>query len=443
MNTSTKLIVGALLTGCLIYIVSPGPMHLLEDQSGWEVREQLVYVTGMCTISLMVLSMILSIRVEYITNLTGGLDKTYIVHKWTGIFSTLFAVLHWSTEKVPHWLVELSIISNPGELTDGSQFSELEITLFQSGVLLAEVFFYVFIVLIAIAIFTKIPYRFFRRSHKLFPVVFLLLSYHAATAPLKEHWLESPAFYILGIMLVVGCVAACIALFQQIGQSRKVQTIITAIDQHRMGILDIQLKTTDRPLSYTPGQYVFLQFAHDNEPHPFSIASFTNGDPILRFAIKEMGVFTRELPSHIYIGQRVIIEGPYGNFTFKDSCQRQIWIAAGIGITPFMAQLEYLSLHRGTDKPIDFWYCTRGELASQYPSSIMELCKKNGIRFYSLNSSKGEYLTADILKKVVSDFTNVSIWFCGPEKFAKCLKKDLKQYHFENAHFHYDSFSMR
>jgi predicted ferric reductase len=34
------------------------------------------------------------------------------------------------------------------------------------------------------------------------------------------------------------------------------------------------------------------------------------------------------------------VEGPYGCFDFEDGQPHQIWIGAGIGITPFVARMK-------------------------------------------------------------------------------------------------------
>ena len=104
--------------------------------------------------------MVISVRHPRVNRWMRGLDKAYIVHKWTGIVSTILIVFHWLGENVPKWLVELGLVPDPGELTDGSGFSELEIGLFQSGVFLVEWVFYVLIVLVIIVLFVgakKLP----------------------------------------------------------------------------------------------------------------------------------------------------------------------------------------------------------------------------------------------------------------------------------------------
>ncbi|GAB4043967.1 ferredoxin reductase family protein [Spirosoma litoris] len=441
--TTTKWIAGALGIACLIFALSPGPKHLIANPTSWEFREQFVYLTGLSAISLMVVSMIISVRLPMVNHWMRGLDKAYIVHKWTGIVSTILVILHWLGEKAPEWLVELGIIPNPGELTDGSSFSELEIGLFTSGTFLAEWVFYALVIMILIALSARIPYHIFRKSHKLFPGIFLIAAYHGATAPLKERWFATPAGYLLLMLLVIGVVAAIIGLFQQIGASRKTTAVIQHIDKHPHGILEIQLATLKKPFIHQPGQYAFLRFAHDNEPHPFTIASSGDDPTRLRFAIKELGNFTSNLLHQLQVGQVVDVEGPYGEFTFNDSSERQIWVAGGIGITPFLARLAYLANQGGTTQPIDFWYSTRSDQDTIFPASLALLCQQSGVNFYHLNSSQKEYLTVDSIQTVVGSLHNSSFWFCGPPAFAQCLRKGLDSYQFDQRRFHYDDFSMR
>ncbi|MBE9463545.1 ferric reductase-like transmembrane domain-containing protein [Dyadobacter subterraneus] len=443
MKPTTKWITGSLVVAGIIYALSPGPGHLIDNPDGWELREQFVFLTGLSALSLMVLSMIISVRNPWVNRRMKGLDKAYVIHKWTGIFATILMVFHWLGEKVPHLLVDYGLIPDPGELTDGSSFSDLEIGLFQSGVILVEWTFYIVLILVIIALFKKIPYSIFRKTHRIFPVVFLLAAYHGATAQLKERWLTTPGGYLLLLLAAIGTAAACISLFQKIGASRKINTVITQLENRQNGILDLRLSTNHKPFIHQPGQYAFLRFEHDTEPHPFTIASSGKDPQSIRFAIKSFGDFTSKLTKHLQAGQNVQIEGPYGEFIFRSSAKRQIWIAGGIGITPFLAKLEQLASQKESLQTVDFWYSTRTDKQTMFPDSLKDLCKQSGVRFYHLNSGKKEYLTAQMLHEVVGSFAQVSIWFCGPEDFANCILKGLAAYDFDQREFHYDNFSMR
>jgi predicted ferric reductase len=442
MSRPARVVLVSIGLGCLVYAGSPGPDHFIARPTALELREQLIYLTGVCTATLMVASMILSARLPWVSRLVKGLDKGYVVHKWTGILSTLFVMCHFLLENVPKWLVEAGIIPNPGELSDGIPFSELEMGLFESGVVVAQLAFYSMIVLVVMALLKKIPYHWFRKSHRFFPVVFLLGAYHGATAQLKESWLGSPGSFLLLLILSIGVVTALISLFKKIGASRTASARISKLTLHDNNILDLSLTLENKTFPAQPGQYAFLTFPHHDEPHPFSIASSDGKGEVLRFVIKNLGDFTSQLPNHLRVGQPVQVEGPYGEFVFNDACERQVWIAGGIGITPFMARLEYLANHR-TTQPIDFWYATRTGKTESFPHALEHSCALSGVNFYHLDSSKKEYVTMELIKSKFGDLKNTSIWFCGPRDFAKCIRKDLKSSGFDMRHFHYDSFSMR
>jgi len=442
MKNESKWIAGAMLVGVIIYLLSPTFNSLSPSPTNWELQTQFMYLSGICSLSLMITSMLISLRLPKINSLMGGLDKAYVVHKWVGIFTSAFVFFHWLGDKIPLLLIKLSVILDPRLQVDITQYSKAEIISYQLGLTLTEVFFYVLSLLVFISLYNKIPYRLFRKTHKYIPAIFLIFAFHGATVPMKEHWYKYNGIYPLLLLITIGCVISFIALFQQIGKSHKIKTTIKSIE-NKNRILDILLHPVNKPLVHQAGQFAFLQFEHSKEPHPFTIASSGDNPNELRFAIKNLGDYTKELDSHLKVGQHVIVEAPYGEFKFEDNHERQVWIAGGIGITPFLAQLEHLSNHGGTDKQIDFWYCTRGDLELQFPSSLQELCNKSGVRLHHLNSSKNEYITVDILKATIGNFNNVSIWFCGPVGLKNELKGKLKSSGFDLSYFHYENFSMR
>ncbi len=443
MKKVLKWVLGSVVLATLIYIFSPGLSHLIKNPSGWNLQAQFMYFTGICTMTLMILSMLISLRIPKLNSIFEGLDKAYLVHKWTGIFTTAFVVIHWLGDKIPLVLVKLNIVPDPEALIDINEYTKSEIVLYKSGTLLAELLFYVFIFLIVVSLYTIISYSFFRKTHKFIPAVFLIYAYHGATAPLKDHWYKDPGVFVVLILIGIGSMVALIAVFQQIGKSRKVKTVIKSIEQHQSGIIDIHLETVNKPLHHQPGQFAFLQFENSKEPHPFTIASSGIDPNVLRFCIKGLGDFTTGLQATIKVGQKVIVEGPYGEFKFDDACQQQIWIAGGIGITPFIARLDYLSTHGGAKKTIDFWYCTNGELESQFPVSLKELCNKAGVNLYHLNANKKELFSIDMLKDKFGSLETSNIWFCGPLPLKTSIDKDLQLHRFNTRNFHFDNFSMR
>ena len=101
--------------------------------------------------------------------------------------------------------------------------------------------------------------------------------------------------------------------------------------------LALTLSPSGKPMRPKPGQFGVLRFtgAGKAEPHPFSYSKIEkNGS--LRVTIKALGDFTFGLNNAIEIGQDVRIQGPFGRFQHTGKTS-EIWVAGGIGITPFFA----------------------------------------------------------------------------------------------------------
>jgi len=95
-------------------------------------------------------------------------------------------------------------------------------------------------------------------------------------------------------------------------------------------------------LQFNPGQFVFISFNQESlsESHPFPISSGPD-ENLLRITIKNLGDYTKTLTEKLQKGTIAKIEGPYGVFSYKNTPnENQIWIAGGIGITPFVSFIK-------------------------------------------------------------------------------------------------------
>lgn len=438
MSRATKWSIAGFLLGVLIFLLSPSFNNLISNFAFWNAKEQFLYLTGSIAIVYMVICMLLSARFSFINNLTGGLDKAYLIHKWAGIWAFVFSCIHWFIE---HWFIDIckALFELPPKIKGASTISEFAKSIYDIGNDLVDYAFYIIVVVLIVALIKKMPYHIFRYIHKIIPVLFLFIAYHSFTIQIKGAWFGSIGSYILSVLIFVGVIAAVIDLFQLIGCKHKVFAEVVSIQHNEKNkTLELILKPSEH-FAYTAGQYVFLKFCHNKEPHPFSISGFDKENNTLRFLIKELGDFTRELPKNIKKDDIVTVEGPYGDFTFNDSRQ-QIWTAGGIGVTPFMARLEYIvSTGKKVDN-IDFFYSARGE--NPYPE-LAALSEKAGVRFYYRNTAKDGRLNFDIIKEKIKDIKNTSLWYCGPSAFGAALHKNAKKYGISKKDIHYDSFDMR
>lgn len=101
----------------------------------------------------------------------------------------------------------------------------------------------------------------------------------------------------------------------------------------------LKLKLLSGKLNFKNGQFVYLQLNRFGESHPFSAAIVDEEKGELTLAIKKFGNFTKSLDS-IIEGQEVFLDGGYGVFTSEaDNQGPNVFIAGGIGITPFIGKI--------------------------------------------------------------------------------------------------------
>jgi ferredoxin-NADP reductase len=134
-------------------------------------------------------------------------------------------------------------------------------------------------------------------------------------------------------------------------------------------MLEVSLDPVRAPIEFVPGQFVFLAFGGPDgwQRHPFSVAS-APGDRRLEVAIKAVGDYTRRLRDEIRSGDAAKVAGPFGGFDYKRGGKEQIWIAGGIGITPFMSWIR--SFDDSFDRDVAFFYSVAHESDAVYLDEI-------------------------------------------------------------------------
>lgn len=101
-----------------------------------------------------------------------------------------------------------------------------------------------------------------------------------------------------------------------------------------------------KPLLFEPGQYAAISLHDRLRPTTtrcFSIASSPNHRSELEFCARVGGKYTRAL-ERLQTGDQIVVRGPFGHFVLKDrKNQNLVFLAGGIGVTPFMSMIRYAS----------------------------------------------------------------------------------------------------
>ena len=210
------------------------------------------------------------------------------------------------------------------------------------------------------------------------------------------------------------------------------------------GIVEIALAPLGQPVSFTPGQFamIFLEAKDGWHRHPFTIASAPT-ENVLRFAIKELGDDTSGLGNFVQPGMPAVIGGPFGRFSHEKAAGRQIWIAGGIGVTPFLSWLRALD-DQPTHGPVDFFY-TSASADKPYATEIGELAARHKmVQVHFIDSSREGHLTAGRVMAAVSGSPHaVSVFLCGPASMVRSLQAGLHHAGVPTRQIHREYFDLR
>lgn len=403
----------------IIFCVTLIPLYwFIPMANDWDVTPVISQFFGVSALLLMACIQILATRLPILETIFGGLDRIYVLHKWMGISTLAFVMLHDTID------AEIDGVNGGWLLDLAETLGENSLTALQ--------------VLLLISVVMLVPYHWWRQTHKLMGLVNILAVGHFI-------WIDKPFYNTdpLALYTLTFCLLGVIAYFYTLLNTfaprhplnRYRPYKLTHIE-HTGGATAVTLTPQDKGISFAAGQFAFVTF--DNkaiaESHPFTISQAPNKQEQLRFTIKNLGDYTQRLDTHITEGMTVRVQGGFGHFRLRCNKKASVWVAAGIGITPFLAWLDELSSGKTPTKnhPIDLFYCIKNpqsaphleELKNKVDTLQSDLSKK--ITLHIIDSSKGTRLSANmIIERTKEQWPNIRVSFCGPKAMRQSLKKDL------------------
>jgi predicted ferric reductase len=408
----------------------------------WTIRQEGMYLTGLWSIALMSLAMMLSTRPAWLERPLGGLDRIYRLHKWSGILAISVAATHWLVEMSDDVLKAL--VGREGRVPK-EKYSGLLETLRKLAEDMGEWAIYAVLAMLVLTLWKRFPYRTWRHVHRVMPAFYLMLAFHALMLAPSDYW-QQPIGVVLALLLMGGSIASVMSLAGRIGRHRLVAGTIESVTANTADVTEVTCRLDVGWKGHRAGQFAFITFDAAEGAHPFTIASADRGDRSITFQIKALGDYTRGLARRLQPGQAVRVEGPYGHFDLsrRNPRARQIWIAGGIGVTPFLAWLESLQDQADKAPAADLHYCTRDRDNDSFVPRLEALCAAlPAVNLHVHGARRGEVLTADALKATPGGAKHAEVWFCGPQGLADSLKDGLKNIWGARLRFHQEAFEMR
>ena len=200
-------------------------------------------------------------------------------------------------------------------------------------------------------------------------------------------------------------------------------------------ITSLYFKPVDgKKYKYISGQYVNIKpMSISGHGKSYTISS-TPQEKFLCITIKKKGEVSSSI-IHLSIGEKIILEGPYGNFYPEKDVKDIVMIAGGIGITPFFSIIKS-KLKSNTKNKILLFYSNKTVDQAPFFKELNELSKKcasfNVIHFLTEEKKKHtsikEYkrINRILLEKYLVSYKNKCYYVCGSIKFVDDMWKILK-----------------
>lgn len=439
-------------TALLAILLLPAILWLAADTLApspftyFSFRTVFTQFTGIVGMTLMSVAMLLALRPKWLEPHLDGLDKMYRLHKWLGISALIVGVLHWWWAKGTKWMVGWGWLVKPAKKGGGNDHLGMIEAWLRSQRGFAESIgewaFYAAVALIVLALVKRFPYHWFTKTHKWLALSYLVLVYHAIVLTKVEYW-SQPVGWLLAVLLLGGSVAALAVLAGRVGSRRKVRGSIAALTNYpALRVLETTIALEEGWPGHSAGQFAFVTSDEKEGAHPYTIASSWNPEERrLTFITKALGDHTGRLRQRLRVGMPVTVEGPYGCFDFADAQPRQIWIGAGIGITPFVARLKQRAA-TPDEKMIDLFHPT-AEFDQTAIDRLAADAAAADVRMHLLISPRDGRLNGERIRAAVPDWQSASIWFCGPPGFGQSLREDFLAHGLPPGRFHLELFQMR
>ncbi len=206
----------------------------------------------------------------------------------------------------------------------------------------------------------------------------------------------------------------------------------------------IKLKTTEKSIHINMGQYVYLQPNLLSEDHPFTVLRFDAENDEFEVAYKVFGKFTKKLPE-ITAGNSMLVDGAYGIFTEelnKNPELPSVFIAGGIGITPFVSHV----LDSASDADQVLFYANRTKDSGVFRSELKKKLGDKYIDVLSRDKSKASasdergYISEVLINKYVDKPERYNYFICGPQGMMDASKTAIESLGVPKEQIHAEEF---
>jgi len=410
----------------VILFLAFSPVNISSSDLNSGIFDLLARFTALGAISLLSLNIILSARLRIFDRLFLGMDRAYRFHRTIGGVVLILVLVH--AMLVTTKYSNISLLSGYEFLKPNFDIAMMLGKLSAAGMLIA----------VFISMYIKIRYEWFIIIQRLLGAVIFFGGYHALFVSGTD---LQTNIALLVYFIFIGGIASGLYIYRSLMHKTVQRQLMYTVESVTVseGVSRIWLIPVGKSLAFYAGQFAFFSFnssAVDIESHPFSISSGSD-DSRLRIAVKASGDYTAAI-QNVSVGDSVSVDGPYGAFSFtKKQSTKQVWIAGGIGITPFLSMAQ--SLPAGYEVTL-FYGTKKMAEANIFMEELNLVSLKNpGFKVVLVCDEQGQRISVDMLRQVPA----VDYLICAPLPMMKSLEEQLVYSGISCSNIHYEEFRLR
>jgi predicted ferric reductase len=421
----------ALLPTCLWWIthVESG---LRENSPSW--WHTFALLTGILGSSLWAMNLWFIVRLPWQDRVFGGLDQVYFLHHFMGSLAYVLLLAHPLTLALGRWAVS-------PEAAAALLFPALKpFAIFAGWLALLGLMGVIFATFL-----WKLPYALWKHLHAGSAVAYALAIYHVVAAAPSSVWSE-PGHVLLASYGILGVAALGYRFLIERAWVQRYDYVVQSVTHLNDKAVQVEMTPLGERLAFEPGQFVFVAFFDGRdykgcaEYHPFTVRSSPTGTN-LGVIIKALGDCTCHI-QRITSGVLARVQGPYGAF-FKgvETDKPQVWVAGGIGITPFLSMAQSLSEQTA---PVDLYYLARNPddfIGLEDLRAVSSKIKNFGV--FPLTAGDDQRPTIEAMLRHSGPLTDREFFLCGPPPMVNELTLRLEGLGVPAAQIHTERFDFR
>ena len=202
-------------------------------------------------------------------------------------------------------------------------------------------------------------------------------------------------------------------------------------------------------LNFRPGQYLDV-LLEGGRRRSFSIASPPHDARLLELHVRHVagGSFSERLFQGLSAGALLRIEGPMGQFAYREQARAALLVAGGTGFAPLKSMLRH-ALERGAPRDLHLYWGARQPIDLYEESLILEWLERHPRLRFSAVLSHARLATAPhhrlgwVHEAVLADHASLEpfeVYAAGPPARIEAIRASFPARELPPDQLHFDSF---